>query len=359
MTRGGFLKRVAALGVTGMLVGGGVLWAGARRGNRYYAGPIREHFDGVRFHLPGAPEPGGFGDLLRWQLSGERVAWPDRDPSPYRDRPPRRVEGRDLRVSYVGHASVLLQTGGLNLLFDPVWSERASPVRFAGPRRVNAPGISLADLPPIDAVLVTHNHYDHLDLATLAALHATHRPRFLLPLGNDTILLREVPGAGVEALDWGDAVDLSPRVRVHLVPSVHWSARSWNDRRHALWGSFVVETPGGPLYLVGDTGFGDGETFREVGRRFPGIRLALLPIGAYEPRWFMQGQHVNPAEAVRALELCGAERALAHHWGTFQLTDEGIHQPVLALEEALVARKVDPERFLVLRPGQVLDPGRG
>lgn len=358
MTRRTLLQRAAALGLAGAVLGGGALWLGRSRTNRYYEGPVRDHFDGTRFHLPGAPEPAGAGDLLRWQLSGDRAPWPDRDPSPHRDRPPRRVQGRDLRVSYVGHASFLLQTGGLNILFDPVWSERASPVAFAGPRRVNDPGIAFADLPPIDAVLVTHNHYDHLDLATLGALRAAHRPRFVVPLGNDTILRSGVGDAEVVALDWGDRFDLSSAVRVHLVPAVHWSARGWSDRRHALWGSFVVETPGGALYLVGDTGFGDGSTFHQVGLRFPEIRLALLPIGAYEPRWFMQGQHVNPDEALRALQLCGAERAVAHHWGTFQLTDEAVRQPVVDLGEALARRQVHAERFLVLRPGQTLDPGR-
>ncbi|CAN5799718.1 hypothetical protein BH23GEM11_BH23GEM11_14280 [soil metagenome] len=232
-------------------------------------------------------------------------------------------------------------------------------MRFAGPQRVNDPGVDFAGLPPVDLVLVSHNHYDHLDLATLEALHAAHRPRFVVPLGNDTILRGRIPGAEIGALDWGDGLDLGPGLRIHLVPSVHWSARSWNDRRHALWGSFVLETPGGPLYLVGDTGFGDGETFREVGRRFPEIRLALLPIGAYEPRWFMAGHHMNPADAVRALELCGARQALAHHWGTFQLTDEAILQPVTDLGAALASGAMDPARFLVLRPGQVFDPGRG
>jgi L-ascorbate metabolism protein UlaG (beta-lactamase superfamily) len=347
--------RSAALGTAALAVMavGGTVWTRQFGPNRYYDGPERENFDGTRFRLPGAPEPRGVRDLLRWQLSGERSAWPAHDPSPFRDRPPRRVEGRDLRVAFVGHASFLIQTGGVNLLFDPVWSQRASPVGFAGPLRANEPGIAFDHLPPIDAVLVTHNHYDHLDLATLEALRGGHRPRFLVPLGNDTILRREDPRMAVEALDWGEAAAVAPGVRAHLVPSVHWSARSWNDRRHALWGSWVLETPGGPIYLVGDTGFGDGETFREVGRRFPGLRLALLPIGAYEPRWFMAGQHVNPDEAVQAMELCAAETALGHHWGTFQLTDEAIREPALALEAARGSRGLAEERFPALRPGQV------
>lgn len=368
MTRRTALTRIAAGAALGAAaVAGGVVWARQRAPNRYYDGPVRENFDGTRFRLPGAPTPRGFGDLLRWQLSGERSPWPESYPSPYRDRPPRRVEGRDLRVAFVGHASFLLQTGGVNILFDPVWSERASPVQFAGPRRVNEPGIAFDVLPPIDAVLITHNHYDHLDLDTLEALRAMHRPRFLAPLGNDTILRRRDPRMEVTALDWGQAVTIragaavesragggnGATIRAHLVPSVHWSARSWNDRRHALWGSWVLETPAGSIFLVGDTGFGDGETFREVGRRFPGIRLALLPIGAYEPRWFMAGQHVNPDESVRAMKLVGAETALGHHWGTFQLTDEGIRAPIRSLEAAREAHGVPAERFPALRPGQV------
>jgi L-ascorbate metabolism protein UlaG (beta-lactamase superfamily) len=321
--------------------------------NRYYTGPLRPHFDGTRFLNPGGAEPNGFMDLLRWQFSGERERWPREDPSPFRDQPPRSVDGTNLRVAMVGHASFLVQAGGMNLLLDPIWSDRASPLRFAGPRRVNAPGIPFEALPPIHAVLLSHNHYDHLDLATLTALQAPHRPRLLAPLGNDAVLRRHDRSLVAETLDWEDAVDLSPRIRAHLVPAVHWSARSMSDRSHALWGSWVIETPGGTLYYVGDTGFGNGTTFTGVGARFSEIRVALLPIGAYEPRWFMQGQHVNPEEAAQALERCGAEQALGHHWGTFQLTDEGIYAPRDALAEARARRGWSEDRFRAVRPGEV------
>jgi L-ascorbate metabolism protein UlaG (beta-lactamase superfamily) len=267
------------------------------------------------------------------------------------------VGGAGLRLSYVGHASFLVQTGGLNILIDPVWSERASPVSFAGPRRVNPPGISFDRLPPIDVVLVSHNHYDHLDIETLSRLEAAHRPRFVTPFGNDAIIRDRAPDARVHAGDWGESVDLGDGMHVHFEATQHWSARSMFDRCHALWASFVIEGPAGKIYAVGDSGLGTGSTFRRVHERHPDIRLALLPIGAYEPRWFMREQHMNPDDAVQALALCGAREAIAHHWGTFQLTNEAIDAPLQHLAEALERHRVDATRFRVLRPGEVWGGG--
>jgi L-ascorbate metabolism protein UlaG (beta-lactamase superfamily) len=350
------LNRRRLLKTLGVTAGAGVLGVAGlayARGNRYYQGPVSGHFDGTHFFNPGGPQPRGLPDLLRWQLGESAAEWPDRFPSPYRDRPPHRVYGASLRVSYVGHASFLLQTAGLNILTDPVWSERASPVAFAGPRRVNDPGIAFDDLPPIDVVLLSHNHYDHLDILTLARLSSVHRPHIITPLGNDTIIAGDTRESVVRAVDWGDLVELDAGVRVYVEPMQHWSARGPFDRRHALWAAFVVEGPAGRVYVVGDSGLGDGRTFGDVGARHAPIRLALLPIGAYEPRWFMKGQHMNPDDAVRALRLCGAEQAIAHHWGTFQLTDEPVDEPPQLLGEALERHAVEPSRFLVLRPGEV------
>jgi L-ascorbate metabolism protein UlaG (beta-lactamase superfamily) len=247
----------------------------------------------------------------------------------------------------------LLQTAGLNILLDPVWSERASPFTFIGPKRVNDPGIPFDALPPIDVVLVTHNHYDHLDTATLARLAQTHRPRVITPLGNDTIMRAASPDIRAEAHDWGDRIELGAGCAVTLVPTRHWSARGLFDRNKALWASFVIETPAGRIYYVGDSGYGDGRHFREVRNNHGPIRLACLPIGAYEPRWFMREQHMNPEEAVRAFGDCGAEQALAHHFGTFQLTDETYDAPVQALGQARDAAGIAAERFRALRPGEV------
>jgi L-ascorbate metabolism protein UlaG (beta-lactamase superfamily) len=342
-------RRMFTLLAAAAAAGTGAYGARAASG-RYYEGPISDHFDGVRFLDPDGMPPKGIRDLVRWWSSNNRAEWPPTRPSPYSDRPPPRVSGSQLRVGFVGHASLLVQAGGLNLLLDPVWSERVSPVRFAGPKRVNDPGIAFEALPKIDAVLVSHCHYDHLDLATLSRLAATHAPRVVTPLGNDVIMRRHDAAIRAEAYDWGERVDLGT-LAVTLMPMRHWSARHLFDRNKALWAAFGIDTPAGRIYHVGDSGYGDGRRFREA-RREGAIRLAILPIGAYEPRWFMREQHMNPEESVKAFLDLGAEHALAHHHGTFQLTDEAIDAPEQALLAARAAAGIAPERFRVLEPGE-------
>jgi L-ascorbate metabolism protein UlaG (beta-lactamase superfamily) len=326
--------------------------------SRYYNGPISDHFDGERFFDAAAAKPRRRRELLFWfldrRLRGSRAKWPAWAPSPFADRPPARVDGAACRISYVGHASWLIQTAGLNILLDPVWSERASPFRSVGPKRVNDPGIAFADLPPIDVVLVSHAHYDHLDIATLSQLAAAHRPRIVAPLGNDTIMRNHDAAVAAEAVDWDHRVALGAAVAVTPVPTAHWSARNLSDRNMSLWASFVIDAPCGKIYFVADSGYRDGRLFHRARERNGPFRLAILPIGAYEPRWFMQDQHMNPEEAVQAFVDCGAELALASHFGTFQLTDEAIDAPVVALGKALAATGIAPERFRALRPGEVM-----
>lgn len=319
-----------------------------RRHDRW---PLSDHFDGRQFFNPGQPSTDrSIADLLRWQVLGRRSAWPAQAVAAQPVRPPAQVDG--LAITMIGHASVLIQAAGVNVLVDPVWSERVSPVRFAGPRRADAPGIAFTDLPPIHAVLVTHNHYDHLDADTLKRLGAVHRPQFVAPLGNDAVIAHAT-GARVDTGDWGDRFALGPGVDVTLHPAYHWSARQPGDRRKALWCGFVLRTPVGPVYVAGDTAYGDGVIFRQVHDRFGPPVVAILPIGAYEPRWFMRNQHVNPDEAVRIMLDCGASQALGVHWGTFQLTDEARSVPPAALLEACRTHGVDPARFPALRPGDV------
>jgi L-ascorbate metabolism protein UlaG (beta-lactamase superfamily) len=322
-----------------------------------YSRPISDHFDGRQFFDPDGAPPKSLRQVLRWQLSRDRrrQAWPEWVPSPHADTPPARVERDRARLSFVGHASWLIQTSGLNILIDPIWSERASPVRWAGPKRRNNPGIAFDALPPIDAVLVSHGHYDHLDVATLSRLAARFSPRVITPLGNDIAMRKADHAIQVEAFDWQERIELSSRVAVTLVPTRHWTARGLFDRNRALWASFVLETPAGKIYIVCDSGYGDGKHFRQVAQTHGPLRLAILPIGAYEPRWFMRDQHMNPSDAVMALGDCGAEQALAHHHGTFQLTDEAIDAPLTALHVALDEAKIPRERFVALKPGQVVE----
>jgi L-ascorbate metabolism protein UlaG (beta-lactamase superfamily) len=322
-----------------------------------YDGPASDHFNGTHFFDPDGAPPKKLSEVLRWQFGGgrQRATWPKWAPSPHADTPPPRVDGDKVRLSFVGHVSWLIQTAGQNILIDPVWSDRASPLKFAGPRRVNDPGIAFEALPRIDTVLVSHGHYDHLDVATLSRLAGKFSPRVITPLGNDKTMRKADRTIRAEAFDWHDRADLGGGLAVTLVPTRHWTARGLFDRNEALWASFVLETPAGKIYVVCDSGYGSGAHFRRVRDTHGPLRLAILPIGAYEPRWFMKDQHMNPDDAVKALADCGAQQALAHHHGTFQLTDEAIDAPANGLGVALDAAEIPRERFVALKPGQVVE----
>jgi L-ascorbate metabolism protein UlaG (beta-lactamase superfamily) len=341
----------------------------------YYRGEPSGHFDGERFFNPGpAAQAGGHGGsparfLNRWAGgSAARSRWPKQVPvTP--SIPPRRVEGREMQVTWIGHATVLVQTDGLNILTDPVWSDVVSPFPPLGPKRVRAPGVRFEDLPKIDLVLVSHNHYDHLDLPTLGRLWQRDRPAIVTALGNDSILARA--GIGATALDWGKAAaltstgldapavvrcvpDACPRDRaaVTVLRNHHWSSRWGTDRNRALWSAFAVTTPrGGSLFFAGDTGWGDGRWVREAARHGP-FRLAILPIGAYEPRDFMKSNHINPDEAVAVFEALKPTRALGVHWGTFQLTFEGIDEPPRRLASLRRKRGIPAGAFLAAEAGR-------
>lgn len=319
-------------------------------GNSYYRGPVTDHFDGAKFFNPWDPMPGRFIEFLKWRLSADRAPWPDSVPvTPA--LPPQRVDGDELRVTSVGHATLLLQTSGLNILTDPIWSERASPFGFAGPSRVAQPGVRFEDLPPIDLVLVSHNHYDHLDLPTLKRLHEAFNPLVLTPLGNDAIIREAVPGMRLQALDWRQGMDIAPGVRVSLEPMQHWSARGLFDRMEALWGAFVIDAPGGPVYFLADAGYAKALS-EEVLTKYGSPRLSLIPVGAYEPRWFMAYNHMNPEEAVQTFLDLGGRHAVGTQYEVFAMADEGYDDPRRDLGAALQRHGVDPSRFLLPKPGE-------
>lgn len=302
-----------------------------------YRGPRSDHFDGRRFFNldPGWQSEGAF---LKWTLNRQPGRWYTRRDVPFGPAPPPRVADGDLRLTFINHSTTLVQLDGLNILTDPVWSERVSPVSFTGPRRHRPPGIRFEDLPLIDLVLVSHNHYDHLDVATLKRLPEA---RIITPLGN-AALLRRHDIASTE-LDWWQRDG-----RVTVVPSRHFSARGLSDRNRNLWGGFVVHSPAGNVYFAGDTGW--GEHFAEIGRRFAPIRLALLPIGSYLPRWFMHPAHIDPAEAVEAHLVLRAHTSIAVHFGTFALGDDGELDPVRDLQQAIAAN--GHPRFWILDHGE-------
>lgn len=260
-----------------------------------YRGPTSEHFDGKRFQNQDATGHQAFAQLLKWGLTRKPGPWPsweDKEPGP---PPPERVHGNELRVTFVNHATVLVQTAGLNLLTDPVWGERTSPVGFAGPKRVRPPGLRFEDLPPIDVVLLSHNHYDHLDEYTLKKLALTAEPPLVLTgLGNSQLV--ETCGLTSEDLDWWQRRRVSDDVTVTFTPARHFSGRGPTDRDATLWGSFVVKGPGGAWYFAGDTGW--GRHFEQVRERFGPMRLTLMPIGAFRPQWFMAPVHISDRKSV-------------------------------------------------------------
>ena len=314
--------------------------------------PLTDHFDGARFRLPGGRWPPNLLSVLRWKLTSRAAPWPAWVEDPRVPAPPPIQEG-ELAATFVGHATWLLRLGNVTVLTDPIWSDRASPLSFAGPRRVRRPGLAFETLPAVDATLVSHGHYDHLDLPTLSRIGEVHRPTFVTPLGHAPLLARQAIGP-VHELDWWQVWEGPRGLRVTLVPSRHFSARGPFDRNRALWGGFVVERDGRRVYFAGDTGY--GPHFAEIGERLGPFDLALLPIGAYAPRWFMRPHHMDPDEAICAHVDLGSPATLAMHWGTFQLTDESIAEPVRRLGQACPNAGISSERFRVLRHGEtVLD----
>jgi L-ascorbate metabolism protein UlaG (beta-lactamase superfamily) len=312
-------------------------------------GPVAPHFDGERFH-DDKPHRAGASDMIKWTSTRKPGPWPewiDAQPGP---PPPRVVEGAGLRVTFINHATTLVQMDGVDILTDPIWADRASPVGFAGPHRVRPPGIRFEDLPPIDVVVLSHNHDDHMNVETLQRLRDAFHPIVIAGLGNAAFLASQ----GIEAkeVDWGDVVTVKG-LRIHSVPNQHFSNRGLCDSDGTLWSAYVSEGDhAGRAYFAGDTGY--GQHFHEVGQKFHGLRLAILPIGAYKPEWFMGPVHETPAQAVQAQLDLGARVAVGMHFGTFPLADDGIDEPVRDLLTALDQHHPAPE-FWVLGFGEGRD----
>lgn len=306
-------------------------------------GPPSEHFDGRRFHNE-EPFEVGLSDLLRYFFTRQRGEWErDMDIVPGA-APPERVGDGELLLTFINHATVLIQADGVNVLTDPIWSRRASPVPWAGPRRYRPPGIAFEDLPPIDVVVISHNHYDHFDLPTLHRLQSAHDPHFVVPAGDDIVLARHGI-AQVTALDWWQEARLPNGCALAAVPVKHWSGRRVlpSDRNLSLWAGYVVHTAAGPVYFAGDTGY--DTHFAETRAAFGPMRAALLPIGAYLPRWLTEYQHIDPQEAVVAHQDLQAAFSLGIHYGSFEMAADGMRQPIEDLHKAREHHGLDASVF--------------
>ncbi|WP_207792122.1 MBL fold metallo-hydrolase [Siccirubricoccus phaeus] len=305
-------------------------------GGRRAAFPVSDHCDGQRFHNVHDRTTKTLRDVWRWRRTAQPIPWPRRVEDPPQPPPPRLGADR-IAATFIGHASFLVQLGGRCVLLDPIWSPRCSPLRFAGPLRVRAPGQALEALPGCDLLLVSHNHYDHLDLPTLRRVRQRWSPPAVTGLGNARHL-RKAGIQGARELDWWQSAEVAG-LRITYVPAQHFSARTPWDRNCSLWGGFVLEAPGACVYFAGDTGW--CPHIAEIAARFPRIDLALLPIGAYEPRFFMRTQHMDPAEAVEAHRILRPRRSIGMHFGTFAgLTDEAIDAPEAWLAEACARQGV-------------------
>ncbi|QQR82067.1 MAG: MBL fold metallo-hydrolase [Deltaproteobacteria bacterium] len=308
---------------------------------------MSDHFNGKTFFNPSGRGRKKLKEVIHWSRTRQPMPWPKWIKQDFEHQIPSKLKSHEAALTYINHDTFLIQTHTTHLITDPIFSNRASPFAFAGPHRVRPPAVSIADLPKIDIVLVTHNHYDHMDIPSLKALYKRSKPLFVVPLRN-AIYLHKAGIKNIHELDWWESLD--HEVRITLTPAEHWSARGFWDRNKALWGSFLIEQNGHKIYHAGDTGY--GSHFSEIYKRLGSPTVSLLPIGAYEPRWFMKEQHMNPAEAVQAHLDLKSELSIAMHFGTFHLTDEAIDEPITHLKQAMISHKISQNHFKVLNFGE-------
>jgi L-ascorbate metabolism protein UlaG (beta-lactamase superfamily) len=315
-----------------------------------YRGDPRTHFDGERFvniggkpkYAPHARRP----SMLKWLLSRPKNTWEWRVNS-VGAKPRERVLGGELVVTMINHASVLIQTEGLNIITDPIWSKRTSPFQWIGPKRYRPAGITFADLPPIDIVLISHNHYDHMDIPTLRKLFKRDSPKIFVGLGNAHYLQKF--GINAQDMDWWDKTELTHGLALVCSSGQHFSSRAMSDRNKTLWCGYILETKHGNIYFAGDTGY--GPFLEQYKQRYQEFRLGLLPIGAYIPDFIMQHVHMSPSEAYKAAGEIGVKHMIPIHYGTFSLADDKKDQPLqdLARAEQESANGVD---VIVLSNGE-------
>lgn len=314
--------------------------------------PVSDHFDGRRFFNPTLkPDFVPSLRMLRRMLREPRTPWPrtiENTGVPRLDAP---LGAGEVAITFIGHATFLIQIDGIAILTDPVWSDCAGPLNLFGPKRYRKPGVDFGALPKIDLVLLSHNHYDHFDKATLRRLQRTFAPTIVFAAG-DTRLVAPLGFGDMRELDWWEETSFAEKLKITFTPAQHSSARNLRDRHQSLWGGYMIESRGRRLYFSGDTGY--CTHFSDIRSRLGAPDIALLPIGAYEPRWFMTPIHCNPSEAVRAHRDLGSKQSIGMHFGTFQLTTEAIDQPVIDLKAALAQDGVPESEFVTQPEGETV-----
>ena len=310
-----------------------------------YKGPVTDHFDGKEFKNPNGQQSQGLDAVFKWMRQRKRAPWPKATDWSIPKRSFERPEG--ITVTFVNHSTFLIQVGGFNILTDPVWSHRVSPFSFMGPARKRPPGVRMEDLPKIDLVLLSHNHYDHLDKNTLKKLHQKHQPQVLTPLGVGAYA-RQIGLNHDTDLDWWESQAYGS-IKITALPASHFSSRGTLDRNATLWCGYLIESGPGNVYFAGDSGF--GEFFQDIADRTPKMDIALLPIGSYKPEWFMSPIHTSPYDAVKIHKILKPGLSIASHFGTFPLADDNPETALKDLEKAKNEQAVEASGFIALEEG--------
>lgn len=311
------------------------------------------HFDGSKFVNPNDAGTHHYGDVLKWWLSGnDKGYWEKHTNGEVDQFSPAEENAKNPSITFINHATFLIRINGQNILTDPIWSNRASPYQWIGPKRMRSPGIAFEDLPAIDTVLISHNHYDHLDIHAVKRLHEKHDPQFVVPLGVEQFLHEHGIDKTIH-LDWWEETQTEQELRVTAVPAQHFSGRGLFDRNKTLWCGYVLHTSLGNIYFAGDSGY--GEFFKEIGHRLGPMHTSMIPIGAYKPRWFMAPIHMSPEEAVLAHRDVQSQQSIAMHFGTFPMADDGMFEAVEDLEIARKSNNISEEQFRVLKEGKPLE----
>ena len=314
-----------------------------------YRGERSDHFDGKKFLNPRNAQAKGLAEVFQWMMQRNQGPWTEKKELAYGGIPVATISD-GLKITFVNHSTFLIQIEGMNILTDPVWSERTSPFKFAGPKRMKPPGIRFEDLPKIDYIILSHNHYDHLDITTVKELFRIHQPKIITPLGVKALLDNNLVNSATD-LDWWQEMSLSDSLVIQSVPAQHFSGRGVFDRDATLWCGYVIKSRHGNIYFAGDTGYNEF-TFKDIGTRCAPVSVALIPIGAFKPTWFMSPIHCSPAEAIQIHFDVMATRSIATHFGTFPLADDGEDDPIIELRNCLKNSNLSEDQFLILKEGE-------